>query len=113
MCSFRLSKTHVHRSVRYGGVNCLFYLDDIFGENLKAQNERLREIFARLRSYNLNLQPEKCKFLRTILYLGHRLTYKSLLPDESKLSQLRSFPFLKQRNLNCFLGLAGYYRRFI
>jgi hypothetical protein len=55
---------------------------DIFGENLKIYNERLRDIFARLRSCNLKLQPDKCEFLRKeVLYLGHRLTYKGLLPD--------------------------------
>ena len=41
-------------------------------------------MFARLRSYNLKLQPEKCEFLRKeVSYLGHRLTSEGLLPDES------------------------------
>jgi hypothetical protein len=87
MCSFRLSETHVHRPVRYAGVMYLFYLDHIiFGEKLKARNEKLRDIFARLRSYNLNLQPEKCSFEKN-LFLGHCLTHKRLLADELKLSQ--------------------------
>jgi hypothetical protein len=54
------------------GLKCLVYLDDIIisGENLKVQNERLRDVFARLRSHNLKLQPDKCEFLRKeVLYL--------------------------------------------
>ena len=59
------------------GLKCLVYLYDIiiFGENSKLNNERLRDVFARLRSYNLKLQPDKCEFLRkAVLYLGHHLT---------------------------------------
>jgi len=46
------------------GLKCLVCLDVIiiFGENLKVHNDRLRDIFARLRSYNLKLQPDKCEF---------------------------------------------------
>ena len=47
------------------GLKCLVYLDDIiFAENLKVHNSRLRDVFARLRLYNLKLQPDKCEFLR-------------------------------------------------
>jgi len=69
------------------GLKCLVYLDDIiiFVENLKVHNSRLRDVFARLRSYNLKQQPDKCEFLRKeVLYLGHRLTSEGLLPDKSK-----------------------------
>jgi len=33
------------------GIKCLVYLDDVvvFGENLNAHNERLREVFSRMR----------------------------------------------------------------
>jgi hypothetical protein len=54
------------------GLTCLVYLDDIvlFGENLKVHNERLRNVFARLKSYNLKLQPDKCEFLRKSFVFG-------------------------------------------
>jgi len=96
---------------------CLVYLDYIiiFDENLKVHNERLRDVFARLRSYNLKLQPDKCEFLRNeVLYLVHRLTCKGLLPDESKLNAVKEFPIPNTRKkLKGVLGLASYYRRFI
>jgi hypothetical protein len=41
------------------GLKCFVYLDIIFGENLKVNNDRLRNVFARLRPCNLKLQPDK------------------------------------------------------
>mgnify|MGYP003623403729 CR=1 FL=1 len=55
------------------GTRCLVYLDDVivFGELLWEHNLRLREIFQRLREYNVQSQPDKCEFLKTKLkYLG-------------------------------------------
>ena len=54
-------------TVHYGieGIKCLVYLDDIlFCETLRSHNDKLREVFARLRIHNLKLQPDKCEFLR-------------------------------------------------
>jgi len=53
------------------GIKCLVYLDDvIFGQNLETYNNRLREVFSRMRKQKL--QPEKCEFLRKeVSYLGH------------------------------------------
>ena len=48
------------------------------------------------------------------MYLGHRLTCKGFLPDESKLSAVKEFPIPNTiKKLKGFLGLAGCYRRFI
>jgi hypothetical protein len=56
------------------GIKCLVYLDNVvvFGEDLKIHNDRLREVFSRMRKYNMKLQPDKCEFLRKeVSYLGH------------------------------------------
>ena len=47
------------------GLKCLVYLHEIivFGETLKVHNDKLREVFARLRIHNLKLQPDNCEFL--------------------------------------------------
>jgi hypothetical protein len=98
------------------GIKCLVYLDDVvFGENLKVHNERLREILERMRKYNLKLQPDKCEFLRKeVSYLGHVIGQDGVRPDEKRIEAVRDFPKPKTtRELKGFLGLAGYYRRFI
>ena len=56
------------------GIKCSVYLDDVvvFGEDLRIHNDRLREVFSRMRKYNMKLQPDKCEFLRKeVSYLGH------------------------------------------
>jgi len=98
------------------GLKSLCYLDDllIFGETLKVHNDRFRDVFARLRMHNLKLQPDKCKFLRKVTYLSHKLTTQGLLPDPDKVREVREFSIPSNtRQLKGFLGLAGYYRRFI
>lgn len=99
------------------GIKCLVYLDDVvvFGENLSTHNERLREVLNRMRKYNMKLQPDKCEFLRKeVCYLGHVIGHTGVRPDEKRIEAVRNFPEPKTtRELKGFLGLAGYYRRFI
>jgi len=80
-----------------------------------VQNDKLRDVFARLRMHNLKLQPEKCEFFRKeVTYLGHKLTTQGLLPDCDKVKAVKEFPTATNtRELKAFLGLCGYYRRFI
>jgi len=99
------------------GIKCLVYLDYvvIFGQNLETHNDRLREVFSRMRKHNLKLQPDKCEFLRKeVSYLGHVIGPTGVRPDEKRVKAVRDFPEPKTtRELKGFLGLAGYYRRFV
>jgi len=99
------------------GLKCLVYLDDItvFGETLQMHNDKLRDVFARLRMHNLKLQPDRCEFLRKeVTYLGLKLTTQGLLPDSDKVKAVKEFPTPTNTcQLRAFLGLCGYYRRFI
>jgi transposase InsO family protein len=99
------------------GTKALIYLDDIvlWGATLQEHNERLIEIFDRLRVYSLRLQPDKCEFLRKeVCYLGHKITPEGVKPDEGKVIAVKNFPVPSNtKQLKAFLGLAGYYRRFV
>jgi hypothetical protein len=99
------------------GIKCLVYLDDVvvYGENLKIHNERLREVLDRMRRYNMKLQPDKCEFMRKeFSYLGHVIGQNSVRPDEKRIDAVQNFPEPRTtRELKRFLGVAGYYRRFI
>jgi len=69
------------------GMKCLVYLDDVvvFGKNLNIHNERLREVFTRMRQHNLKLQPDKCEFLQwEVSYLGHVTGQTGVKPDEKR-----------------------------
>jgi len=99
------------------GTICFVYLDDVilFGQTLQEHNERLREIFERLRQFNLKIEPDKCEFLKTELnYLGHIVTSEGVKPDPNKVQAINDFPIPKNvTDVKSFLGLAGYYRQFI
>ena len=99
------------------GFKCFVYLDDvvIYGRNLEDHNSKLLQVFERLRENNLKLQPEKCRFLqREVIYLGHKCTENEAFPDPSKTQCVFNFPIPKTvRQVQSFLGLANYYRKFI
>ena len=64
---------------------------------------------------NLSLSPKKCEFLMTAsTILGHSISQKGLQVDPNKIAIIQRVPPpQKQRDVRSFLGLAGYYRRFI
>jgi hypothetical protein len=67
-----------------------------------------------MRKHNLKLQPDTCDFLREeVSYLGYIITSNGVKPDERKVEAVKKFPVPTTQKLKCFLGLAGYYRRYI
>ena len=96
---------------------CLFYLDDIiiFSSTWEEDLARLHQVLERFRHANLKLGADKCTFAaKEVNYLGHRVTEEGLLPDSSLLAAIREIPTPKTPTEVCsFLGLAGYYRRYV
>jgi hypothetical protein len=106
-------------SVLYGfqGERCFVYLDDIvvFASSLQEHEQKLTEVFNRLRKHGLKVQPDKCEFLRKeVAYLGHIISNEGVKPNPEKVNVVRDFPIPKScKDIKSFLGLAGYYSRFI
>ena len=96
---------------------CLFYLDDIivYSSTWEEHLARLRQVFKRLRHANLKLGVDKCTFAaKEVNYLGHRVTEEGLLPDSLLLAAIWEIPPPKTAaEVRSFLGLAGYYRRYV
>jgi hypothetical protein len=99
------------------GIKCLIYLDDIiiYGKNLIDHNEKLRDVFERLKVNCLKIQPDKCEFLKhECMYLGHIVTEKGIKPDPAKVKTVLEYQVPQtNKNIKSFLGLSGYYRKFI
>lgn len=99
------------------GKVCFVYLDDIvvFGETLKQHNERLIVVLDRLRKANLKIQLNKSEFLKKeVEYLGHLITNKGLLPNLKKVEAIDKLQEpTNQRGIKSFLGMIGYYRKFV
>lgn len=96
---------------------CLVYMDDIivYSATIHEHIMRLTDVFKRLRKANLKIQPDKCEFLRKeVAYLGHLITKDGVKPNPQKIDCILNFPQPQnQKDIKSFLGLAGYYRRFI
>jgi len=99
------------------GIKAFVYLDDIiiYALNLEDHSRKLREVFDRLRESNLKLQPSKCSFMRKeVNYLGHVITDKGVRPNPQKIDCVVKFPTpTNAKEIKSFLGLSGYYRRFV
>ena len=95
----------------------LVYIDDIvvFANSPSELRKRLEEVFVRLRKANLKLKPSKVKlFQKEITFLGHKISAQGVAMDESKIAEIVNWP--APRNLlqvKQFLGMAGYYRRYV
>ena len=96
---------------------CLFYLDDIivFSKTWEEHEDRLRQVLERLRQAKLKLGVDKCTFAAgEVSYLGHCVTSEGLLLDPALLKAIRDIEPLKSATeVRSFLGLAGYYRRYV
>lgn len=107
-------------TVAMSGLNyekCLVYQDDlvVFGRNLNMHNQNLLDIFSRLRKVNLKLNPIKCLFLqKEILYLGHIVSEKGILPDPAKTDVIQNYPRPQDTHeIKRFVAFINYYRKFI
>lgn len=98
-------------------VICIVYLDDIlvFSTSLQEHMINLRKIFDRLRNSNFKVQMDKSEFLKhETPYLGHIITPQGVKPNPDKISAILKYPIPKTtKQIKGFLGLIGYYRRFI
>lgn len=95
----------------------LIYMDDVIipSKNEKEGIERLKSVFSLASSYGLDINFQKCKFLsKQIEFLGHVIENGKLYPSPQKVKAVLNFPEPKSnKDLQSFLGLAGYFRKFI
>ena len=96
---------------------CLCYLNDIvvFSKTFEEHCEHLKTVFDRLRSAGLSLRLSKCKFFyRKTEYLGHIISSDGIRVSDDKIKAVRdAVPPKNVKELQRFLGLANYYRRFV
>ncbi|GBG88026.1 hypothetical protein CBR_g46397 [Chara braunii] len=91
----------------------LICLDDILVYSRSL--EHLRTVLERLRQAKYKANRDKCEFARQELeYLGHYVTSQGIRPLADKIEAIRVWPEpTNTTNVRSFMGLAGYYQRFI
>ncbi len=87
----------------------------ITGRSDDEHLQNLEEVLARLQKAGVRLKYSKCAFmLRSIDYLGHRISEKGLQPTDKKVKAIQSAPAPKDLiQLKSFLGLVNYYCKFL
>ena len=95
----------------------LVYLDDIiiYSPDFCSHLQHLEGVFHRLWKHGLKLRLDKCKLLQSeVKFLGHVVDQAGVRPDPDKIRAVQEWPVpTTVRETRAYLGLAGYYRRYV
>jgi len=93
------------------------FVDDVitFTEGWQRHLQELQDLFLRVRQAGLTVKPSKCFFgYNKIEYVGHVVGQGQLRTIEDKVTHIvNSLVPTTKTQLRAFLGLSGYYRRFV
>jgi hypothetical protein len=93
------------------------FVDDlnVHSETWDDHLRHLEAVLCKLKDVNLKLNPGKCCFAaKSITFLGHVVSMEGIQPDPGKVKVVLHFPTLKNvTSVRSFLGLTGYYRKYI
>lgn len=95
----------------------LVFFDDIlvYSQSFEAHLLHLQAVFQLLSKDKWQVKLTKCSFAqRQISYLGHVISKEGVSTDDSKVAAIVSWPTpTNVKELRSFLGLSGYYRKFV
>ncbi|XP_026383521.1 uncharacterized protein LOC113279020 [Papaver somniferum] len=95
----------------------LVFFDDIliYSSNMQDHIKHLSLVFETLRQHQLFVKESKCTFAQpSVGYLGHIISSEGVAVEKDKIDSVLSWPLpTTVKSLRGFLGLAGYYRKFV
>ena len=93
------------------------YLDDLccHSKSFQEHVQHLAIVFERLKQYGLKLNAKKCVFMaRSVRLLGHVISADGVAMDPTKIEAVKNMKYCKNvKQVQQYLGLCGYYRRFV
>jgi hypothetical protein len=95
----------------------IVFIDDILGysRNKEGHERHLRITLQTLREHQLYAKFSKCEFWKdSVTFLGHVITKEGIKVDPTKAQAVKEWSTPNSLSeVRSFLGLAGYYRRFV
>ena len=95
----------------------IVFIDDIliYSRSQLEHEGHLRAVLEKLQEHKLYAKFSKCEFwLDTVAFLGHVVSKDGILVDPKKIDAVQQWPRpTTPTEIRSFLGLAGYYRRFV
>ncbi|GJU09524.1 putative reverse transcriptase domain-containing protein, partial [Tanacetum coccineum] len=95
----------------------IVFIDDIliYSKNEREHEEHLKTILELLKEEKLYAKFSKCEFwIPKVQFLGHVIDSRGIHVDPAKIESIKDWASPKTpTEIRQFLGLAGYYRRFI
>ena len=95
----------------------LVFFDDIlvYSKGMKEHQSHLEIVLKTLAKYKLYAKMSKCVFAASeVEYLGYVISGQGVETDPKKIEAMKEWPVPKTlKALRGFLGLTGYYRKFI
>jgi hypothetical protein len=87
----------------------------VYSRNEEEHVDHLHVVLQRLREHRLYAKLSKCDFwLKEIKFLGHTISQDGVAVEPDKVQEVMNWkPPTTVHQIRSFLGLAGYYRRFI
>ncbi|RFU29059.1 hypothetical protein B7463_g7277, partial [Scytalidium lignicola] len=95
----------------------MVYLDDIiiYSKSIEEHKEHVKLVLQALWEAGLRCKPVKCEFYKEqVQFLGHRISGERIETLDDKIQSIKEWETPKTvKQLQSFLGLANYYRRFV
>ncbi|XP_070013073.1 uncharacterized mitochondrial protein AtMg00860-like [Nicotiana sylvestris] len=95
----------------------IVFIDDIlvYSRSQEDYADHLRAVLHTLEQHQLYAKFSKCEFwLESVAFLGHVIYEEGFMVDPQKIAAVKNWPRpTTPTEIRRFLGLAGYYRRFV
>ena len=112
---FQREMQRVLRDRLYKGV--MVFVDDIliYSRTAEEHAELVEWVLKRLSAEGYYANPDKCEFFqREVSFLGHIVSEKGVAVQQHKVAAVSNWPQPRnKKDVRAFLGLTGYYRKFI